>query len=74
MATISTTRASYAHPHVRIGHRPKPVISLNDRDTVAQASNNLSKVLTATTDSALDYNLTEAYRLIRKALLARKSC
>ena len=74
MATLSTSRASYARPVVHIGNRAsRSVISQIDRNNLADAINCLSHAVTATTDTSLDCNISEAYRLIRKALLSRKS-
>ena len=74
MATLSTSRASYARPLVHIGNRAsRVVVSPHDRNTLADAINCLSHALTTTTDTSLDYNISEAYRLLRKALLSRKS-
>ena len=72
MSTLSFTRAGYNKPAVHIGGK-SVAISQNDRNSVALASNCLSRALTATTDTALDYNLAEAYRLIRSVVAARKA-
>lgn len=70
MSTLSFTRAAYNKPQFG---KNRSVIPQNQRDDVADASNSLSRALTATTDTSLNHNLAEAYRLIRSVMAARKA-
>ena len=73
MAIVSAKRASYAHPHVRIGHRNKPrrIASDGEIHKINKAVMALNEAKSATDEATFLVRISDAMKIARDLFRGR---